>query len=183
MAEDPIDRELVAGLGLAAAGNAVELVEEADLLDENGHRARAFALTVLAAEELGKAFICTLTASHAHGDMSDWQPFAAMVAGPSRHNTKLLAALFLMQRLLELEGLPVDQLAHELDDLVAGDLDNAKMRALYVDIESGAIATPAMVADHKGAQQRAQSLRREIVGWAVAMGGGSSQDDDTEHSP
>lgn len=182
MPEDLIDRNLVARFGYAAAENAIELVEEADLLDENGHLARVFALTVLAAEELGKAFICTMTVSHANDDLS-WQPFAEMVAGRRRHQTKLLAALFLMQRLLELEGLPVDQLAHELDDLVAGDLDDAKMRALYVDIEAGAIATPARVAEHEGAQERARSLRREIVGWAIAMVGGAGQDDEGGPGP
>ncbi len=58
MPEDLIDRNLVARFGYAAAENAIELVEEADLLDENGHLARVFALTVLAAEELGKGDCC-----------------------------------------------------------------------------------------------------------------------------
>jgi AbiV family abortive infection protein len=56
----PIDPELmklVEQLSRAAADNSLQLVEEADVLDDNGHAARAFALTVLAAEELGKAFI------------------------------------------------------------------------------------------------------------------------------
>jgi HEPN superfamily AbiV-like protein len=55
--EDPINdelRRLAKLLGRAAAENALHLVEEANLLDDNGHKARAFALTVLAAEEMGK---------------------------------------------------------------------------------------------------------------------------------
>jgi len=176
MDEEPILRNLVEQLGRAAADNALELVEEANLLDEDGHAARAFALTVLAAEELGKAFICSMTVAHAHED-SDWGVFDAMVRGHRKHETKLLSALFLIQKAFGLTGQPVDQLAHELSDLVAGDLDDAKMRALYVDIEGGAVATPAMVANHEGAQQRARALRHEVVGWAIAMGGGSGQQD------
>lgn len=172
MEEDTILRNIAEQLGRAAADNALDLVEEADLLDENGHRARAFALTVLAAEELGKAFICTVTVAQAHED-SDWAPFDAMVRGHKKHETKLMGALFLIQKVFGLTGQPVDRLAQELNDLTAGDLNDAKMRALYVDIEAGAIATPARVAEHEGAQQRARSLRREIVGWAIAMGGGS----------
>jgi AbiV family abortive infection protein len=127
-------RPLAAQLGRAAAENALELVEEADLLDENGHRARAFALTVLAAEELGKAFICTMTEAHAQGP-DGWQAFDMMVRGHRKHETKLLSALFLIQKVPGLAGEPVFKLAQELSDLTAGDLDAAKMRALYVDIE------------------------------------------------
>jgi AbiV family abortive infection protein len=148
MAEDPIDRNLVAQLGRIAADNAVQLAEEADLLDENGHGARAFALTVLAAEELGKSFICMLTETHAH-DPRDWDPFKMMVAGQGRHQTKILAALFLMQRALDLSGQPVNRFAHALDDLVADDLEAAKVRAFYVDIEGGQVATPGRVAGRR----------------------------------
>lgn len=176
MDEDAILRNLAEQLGRAAAENALELVEEADLLEANGHAARAFALTVLAAEEFGKAVICRMTVAHAHED-SDWAPFDAMVRGHKRHEVKLLGALFLIQTIFGLTDQRVDRLAQELKDLNAGDLADAKMRALYVDIEAGAIATPARVAEHEGAQQRARSLRREIVGWAIAMGG---QDDDAE---
>jgi AbiV family abortive infection protein len=174
MDENLILRNLVEQLGHAAAGNALELVEEADLLDANGHRARAFALTVLAAEELGKALICTMTVAHAH-EFEDWTALVAMVRGHKKHEVKLLAALFLIQKVLGLTGEPVDRLAQELYDLVAGDLDDAKMRALYVDIEGGAVATPAKVADHEGAQRRARALRREVGIWAIVMGGGSGE--------
>lgn len=177
MSDEPIiERKLVARLGRAAADNALELAEEADLLDENGHSARAFALTVLAAEELGKAFICSMTEAHTSDDLSDatddlgdWESFGAMVVGHRKHETKLLAALFLMQQVLELADQPPSKLAEELSDLVAGDLHLAKMRALYADIEGGDVVTPAVIAEHEGAQQRARALRREIVGWAIPL--------------
>jgi AbiV family abortive infection protein len=168
--EDFIPRDLIARMGHAAADNALELVDEANLLEEQGHSARAFALTVLAAEELGKAFICEITVAHAHEDLDDWQVFAAMVAGKKRHETKLLGALFLIQEVPGTDGQPVVQLARELRDLTANDLDAAKMSALYVDLEAGEVATPARVAEHRGAQQRARALRKEIVGWAIALG-------------
>jgi AbiV family abortive infection protein len=131
MDETAILHELVDDFGRAAADNALQLVEEADLLEEHGHGARAFALTVFAAEELGKAFICTMSVSH-----DDWAVFDAMVRGSKKHQTKLLGALFLMKRAPKLAGEPGYDLAEELRDLVAGDLDTAKMRALYVDIET-----------------------------------------------
>lgn len=62
-----------------------------------------------------------------------------------------------------------NQLGRDLADLTAGDLDDAKMRALYVDVEGGEIATPMRVADHEGAQERARALRREIVGWGIIL--------------
>jgi hypothetical protein len=74
-----------------------------------------------------------------------------------------------MQDVLGLTGLPISKLAHELSDLVAGDLDAAKMRALDVDIEDGDVATPAVIGDNRGARQRARALRGEIVGWAVVL--------------
>jgi AbiV family abortive infection protein len=174
VAEEPIDPallKLVGKLSRAANDNALRLVEEADLLDRNGHKARAFALTVLAAEEMGKAFICMLTEAHAK-EPNDFQAFYEMVRGRKRHETKLLGALYVIQQVREIarqEAGTVGQLAQELADLTAGDLDAAKMRALYVDIEAGEIATPALVASHEGAQERARALRREIVGWSVIM--------------
>jgi AbiV family abortive infection protein len=150
--ENNFPRDLIARMGRAAATNALELVDEANVLEEHGHAARAFALTILAAEELGKAFICDITIAHARADRDDWQAFAAMVAGKNRHETKLLAALFLMRRVVGTTGRPVEQLASELNDLTAGDLNAAKMSALYVDVEDGEVVTPARVADHEGAQ-------------------------------
>lgn len=174
MDEEPIDPallKLIARLGRAAAENAVELVEEANLLDDNGHKARAFALTVLAAEEMGKAFICTMTEAHAK-EPNDFQAYDAIVRGRKKHETKLLSALFLIREVREVAEQELGstvRLAQELANLTAGDLDDAKMRALYVDIEVGEIATPARVADHQGAQDRARALRLEIVGWGVIM--------------
>ena len=51
----------------------------------------------------------------------------------------------------------------------AGDLDAAKLRALYVHVEDGDVAMPAVIGDNKGARQRARALRGEIVGWAVVL--------------
>jgi hypothetical protein len=69
-----IDRSFLAKLGRAAADNAIALANEADLLDENGHRARAFALTVLAAEELGKAYTCAMAEANVD-DPKTWDSF------------------------------------------------------------------------------------------------------------
>jgi hypothetical protein len=43
------------------------------------------------------------------------------------------------------------------------------LRALYVHIEDGDVATPAVIRDNRGARQRARALRGEIVGWAVVL--------------
>lgn len=174
MTEEQIDAalvKLIARVGRAAADNALQLVREADLLDQNGHKARAFALTVLAAEEIGKAFICMMTQAHAK-EPNDLQAYAAMVRGHKKHETKLLSALFLIRQVPEIaeqELGQANQLGRDLADLTAGDLDDAKMRALYVDVEGGEIATPMRVADHEGAQERARALRREIVGWGIIL--------------
>lgn len=96
---------VVKRLGRACSDNALALVEETDLLEEHGYGARAFALTVLAAEELGKAFVCVGSLAHAGDDPGDWEIFWTVIGG-KRHDVKVLTALFLEQRLLKAAGLP-----------------------------------------------------------------------------
>lgn len=88
MTEGAIDPKVVMQLGIAAAANALAIVEEATLLDKAGHDARAFSLSVLAAEELSKAWveadvlmldgldiratILLVPPCHPHGDLLDF---------------------------------------------------------------------------------------------------------------
>lgn len=53
------------------------------------------------------------------------------------------------------------------------ELNDAKFRSLYVDLENGKVATPAQIAGDDHAMQRAKTLRKSIVAWAVAMQVGS----------
>jgi AbiV family abortive infection protein len=168
----PVSRDIVLRLGRECSENALALVEEANLLHENGHSARAFALTVLAAEELGKAFVCVGVLAQAGEDPGDWEAFWKVIGGKS-HEIKVLTALFLEQHLLEAAGLPLDSLARELSGLVPGELNDAKFKSLYVDLKDGEIATPSEIGDDEDAMRRSRSLRKSIVTWAVAMQVGS----------
>jgi AbiV family abortive infection protein len=171
-----IDKSVLAKLGRAAAENAIALANEADLLDENDHRARAFALTVLAAEELGKAFTCAMVEANAD-DAQTWESFWAVLEGPQRHTTKLAANLYLELQLLSRDGPPsMEGLAEGIAHLAPQSLDAAKMRSLYVDLDGEEVLTAAEMALDAEKHARARALRRSVVGWAVAVSVGFEAD-------
>jgi len=168
-----VPADVVAALGRACCDNALALVEEANLLTDHDHAERGFALTILAAEELGKAFVCVLMLGNPSDEVSDWSSFWRVVGG-RQHETKVWTALYLEQYLLEASGAIPDELSKAISGLSAKPLNEEKFRALYVDLEDdGTIATPASVGSDEGSIHRARTLRKSIVTWAIAMQVGS----------
>jgi AbiV family abortive infection protein len=169
----PVAADVVATLGKACSDNALDLVEEANLLADNDHPARGFALTILAAEELGKAFVCVLMLANPSDDAADWSTFWQVIGG-KQHETKVWTALYLEQHLLEATGVIPDELSQALAGLTAKPLNEAKFQALYVDLDdNGSISAPSDLGSDEASIQRARTLRRSIVPWAVAMQVGS----------
>jgi AbiV family abortive infection protein len=176
-----VDLALVVKLGDEAANNALALVEEAELLDTNDHVARAFALTILATEELGKAFVCAGTAAHASHDPEAWEAFWTVIGG-RQHEDKVFTALWLEKELLQGAGLPVDALAQAVGRLVPKDLNAAKFRALYVDLEDGRVAAPSEIAEDEDQRARAKTLRKSVTVWAIGILVGALQEPTDEPS-
>jgi AbiV family abortive infection protein len=153
---------------VAAARNARSLVEDAELLTAAGRPARAYALAVLAVEEVGKAgSLATLAAMPEQlrsqapvGRMLEWHqlklvggmliaalPFAPVPFAPPVLGTKLATT-------------PVDELAQLLDNAQAAaqQLDNIKQRGLYADVDrSGQVREPEELAASQIREQLGQA--------------------------
>ncbi len=133
--------ELIA-CAAATAENALDLLEDAQLLTDAGRHARAYSLAVLAVEEFGKAIsMVALAAMPANvraqapvGRMLEWHQLklvggtlmAVLGFGPPGAAAKLAA-------------MPITQLEQILDttDAFADDADRLKLRGLYVDMDRG----------------------------------------------
>ncbi len=143
-------RELVRG-AVAAARNACDLVEDAELLSDAGRSARAYSLAGLAVEEVGKAGNLAILAAMPEnvrarapvGRMLEWHQMK-LVSGQLIAAVPLCgpdwAARFVTLRLSEV--------AEILDDAqaFARDADRLKQRGLYVDVDrSGYVREPSEV--------------------------------------
>src|SRR5260370_10773181 len=148
--KDAPARELARGSG-AAARNARGLVEDAELLSGAGRLARAYSLAGLAVEEVGKAgSLATLAAMPQSvrarapvGRMLEWHQMK-LVTG------QLIAAVPFGAPSLPARfvTMPLSEVAEILDNARASaqDVDRAKQRGLYVDVDrSGRVREPSEV--------------------------------------
>jgi len=156
-----------ARLGLAAARNALALTEESDTLAEAGANARAFALSVHAGEEIGKAWACAI--AQTWGDEAEfWEVFWEVVEG--HHIRKLDSGLFLEHLPSLALGRPPSELAGAIRDLVSKDVYSQKIRALYVDWRDERVVGPEEIQSDPDAQRTAENLRKSVVGWGIVLG-------------
>lgn len=171
-----VPEDTVRALGLAAVANVHELVEAANRLEEaeddelvdlRGHKARAIALSILAAEELAKALACSLVLEHAGDDPEDWRGFWS-VFGRRRHEEKIDALLGLEALVIAHAKDAPDNLADAFRKENAAELFELKNRAMYVDIEGGEIRTPTQVVDDESLA-RAKRIRKSATIWAIAL--------------
>jgi len=165
---------------VAAARNACDLVEDAELLSGAGRLARAYSLAGLAVEEVGKAdSLAALAAMPANlrarapvGRMLEWHQLK-LVAGQLTASVPFSppgkAARFVT--------MPASQLAEILDaaQAFAEDTDRLKQRGLYVDVDrSGQIREPsevtaAEVREQLGRARRAASAAKELLDPAASQ--------------
>jgi AbiV family abortive infection protein len=148
-------KEAPAGLlargSVAAATNAVGLIEDAEVLFSAGRQARAYSLAVLAVEELGKAG--SLTALAAMPDNLRAQaPLGRMLEW---HQLKLVKGTLLAvaqvappEACATLSAMPISEMAEILDraQALAGNEDMVRLRGLYVDVgQNGEVQQPSEV--------------------------------------
>ncbi|MGH2356456.1 MAG: AbiV family abortive infection protein [Candidatus Limnocylindria bacterium] len=142
----PRDPEIATKIGYAACENAMALVEEAHLLREHEHHARAFISAVLAMEELGKAWAAYAVRQLTNGGDDDselWGIFWDLVR---HHESKINAALFVELDLPVMAGVEPNEMASTLSTVLGKDIHRKKLRAMYVDEEGGRAVEPKELA-------------------------------------
>lgn len=169
--EEAIDPRVVMQLGIAAAANALAIVEEARLLAEEGHDARAFSLSVLATEELAKAW-AALVVGLFPSDPKLGPELRAILRG--QHRVKLDTSLFLERDFPKVVGMEPDAMARELDGVLSEDVYAKKNAGMYVDLENDQVLGPERI----GPQDVAlgAKLRKMVVAWGVILQGTLERD-------
>jgi AbiV family abortive infection protein len=152
-----ISRQEYQELSEASFENAKELLEESELLLNNDHYARSYALAVLSVEEFAKSLMWKIynlkCQRYKHEDLEFPKMLTKQI---TQHGSK--QAIFLsnlvLGRMMEgaldqkLNGQPIkeaiDRKASELDALLSkiANLEIDKQNALYVDICEGKISIP-----------------------------------------
>jgi AbiV family abortive infection protein len=164
VADGAIDPKVVLRVGVAAAANALTIAEEATLLADAGHDARAFSLSVLAVEELAKAWIAN-TCIH----YSDVQGVESEVRKLLRghHMDKLDASLGLERIVPMLAGIERDAMARDLDGVLSQDLFAKKNAGMYVDLRGDEVLSPERLGPDDVVLGK--KLRKMVVAWGVIL--------------
>lgn len=130
--------------------NAQALLEDAQLLFNHGRWARAFALSVLAEEEAGKALLA-IAEQLPGDDLADLKP--------KRHEDKLTATALTGIAFLGDLG-DIQDKARQID---SGALHREKLAALYVDHGPDGLQAPTSITRERATQ--ALSRSRKLIGW------------------
>lgn len=166
MADEPIDPKVIMRLGSAAAANALAIVEEASLLADEGHDARAFSLSVLATEELAKAW-AAVVAGLFPDDAEVGVEFRQIVRGHHRGEARRIAVP--QRNIPKMAGLEPDAMARELDNVLSKNIYAKKNAGMYVDLEGGEVRGPEGIGPDEVAL--GTKLRKMVVAWGVILQG------------
>jgi len=149
-----LSKEELRLLALKAYENAVELVEDAELLFANSRFSRCLFLSQIAGEELGKCYIALTAIPVVVQKSIDWPHFWSRF----RHHKNKLTSVHAFEDLMLSEQLP--DMA-EIQRQVAV-MDLGKMRALYSDVleEKGVIHTC------RPSELWSEALVSNFLGWA-----------------
>jgi AbiV family abortive infection protein len=163
-------RAELAECAVAAAGNARDLVADAELLAEAGRNGRAYALAVLSIEEAGKAAqMATLAAMPA--SVKARAPLRRMVEWHAMKQVGglLLAVLPVGSVAARISAMTSEEVAECLSVLAPADeSDRIKRGGLYVDLERDGIHTPSEVTGTDLASQldrarRAAAMKASVI--------------------
>jgi AbiV family abortive infection protein len=141
------DLDALGDLAIAAAQNARRLLTDAEIMIKRHRWPTAYSLAVLAFEETGKAWLCTV-AMFIPDEFRHEFPFGAIMTG---HLPKLQAAHGLTRMLAYIrggEGAPASILvAVGALEVLAQDDNRAKQRGLYADFTDGVVWNPSQVTE------------------------------------
>jgi AbiV family abortive infection protein len=150
---------------VAAAGNAVSLLHDAEVLRSQGCRARALALAVMCVEECGKALSLAALAM-LPGNMRGYAPVGRML---SSHEWKLAGGLLVSvvtaekpgvaARLAMMPSAKATAIVAALS-LPAEEAEREKRRSLYVDLDqSGRVSEPCDITEDEVDVQLGRAMR------------------------
>lgn len=160
------DRRALVGFASEVAGNARDLLADAEYLLDDGRWPRAYALAVLACEEFGKALGMLVLSMVPHALRSRATPSVLL----GNHQTKMLGALLMRMLAFNQPGVAarvatMPDLARLLRDVgaQAADANEAKKSGLYADIDAdGRVQLPSDVteAEARDAVTRAREVAK-----------------------
>jgi AbiV family abortive infection protein len=143
----------------AAAENAQDLLDDAEMVSAAGRHSRAYSLAVLAVEEFGKA-VSLLTLAAMPKNLRAQAPVRRLLEW---HQMKQVGGLLIAAMTFSepgaaarLAAMPLTQVEQILDtaNAFAQDADELKLRGLYVDMERGArIRRPSQITEAEASDQ------------------------------
>ncbi len=116
--------------------NAQELCEEAELLLNNKRYARAYALTLICFEEIGKLLVLLGGAYHGPRDKALWRKFWKRFRSHALKRTRVS-----LMEMLSLSSVTPEQTFREMK--FEPETEGLKQSALYVDYRDGDITRPS----------------------------------------
>lgn len=128
------DLKLISQMVKASITNAVSLLEEAKILADNNKIERAFFLTIIAIEEMGKATMYNNSVQYGKNNSLFQNKFNNF---KTKHAFKIFKSIIFknnMQMNLDYDFSDIEVLAKEIDSL--------KMSSLYVDLKNGNVISP-----------------------------------------
>ncbi|MCL4415619.1 MAG: AbiV family abortive infection protein, partial [Actinobacteria bacterium] len=125
---------LISTMVKASLGNASNLLNEAKILADNNRIERAFFLTVIAVEEMGKATMYNNSVQYGDDNNLFRNKFNKF---KTKHSFKIFKSIVLANHL---------NMDFNLDftdaEILSKDIDALKMSSLYVDLKSGKVVSP-----------------------------------------
>lgn len=128
------DLDLISSMVKASLKNAYNLLEEAKILADNNKIERAFFLTVIALEEMGKATMYNNSVQYGDDNNLFRNKFNKF---KTKHPFKIFQSIILSNHLkMNLNFKFTDT------EILAKDIDALKMSSLYVDLTNGKVISP-----------------------------------------
>ncbi len=136
--------------------NARELYSDAELLFKNRRYARAYALTVLSYEEIGKLMILLTATFHESSDLDLWKKFWNRFRSHTLKRTRVS-----LMELLSLPNTTWEQMEREWEREPL--TERLKQLALYVDWFDGRITLPSKLYSKPNLPEAAMKLARDRI--------------------
>ncbi|OFW63083.1 MAG: hypothetical protein A2Z35_05090 [Actinobacteria bacterium RBG_19FT_COMBO_36_27] len=133
------DLNMISSVVKASVQNAYNLLEEAKILAINNRIERAYFLTVIAVEEMGKATMYYNSVQYGEDNNLFKNKFNKF---KTKHTFKIFKSIILANHLKMDFSLDFSQI-----EILSKNIDNIKMSSLYVDIKDGEIVLPVISSD------------------------------------
>ena len=159
MERKQLSEETLLKLGRAAIRNVYAYEEDIEALLEDSRHVRAFALQVMAVEELAKAFWVQMVRTT--DDHDAWAHLWEALGGRGVHQKRLSVILALEEMVSQAGG--ASDLMNLMRGLGAGDLFEVRNAALYVDVRDDEVLSPDLFLPPVRLEGLRQALAKAMV--------------------